>query len=55
MKILPQSAREIKSDFFGKKGFTLHTLLVYTKNANDFTLLNLEVLNHWSADPTQDA
>ena len=55
MKILPQSAREIKSDFFGKKGFTLHTLLVYTRKADDSTLLNLEVLDHWSADPTQDA
>ena len=55
MKILPQSAREVKSDFFGKKGFTLHTLLVYTKKDDDSTSLNLEVLDHWSADPTQDA
>lgn len=55
MKILPQSAREVKSDFFGKKGFTLHTLLVYTKKDNNSTSLNLEVLDHWSADPTQDA
>lgn len=55
MKILPQSAREVKSDFFGKKGFTLHTLLVYTRNASDSTLLNLEVLDYWSADLTQDA
>jgi len=55
MKILPQSAREVKSDFFGKKGFTLHTLLVYTRKADDSTSLNLEVLDHWSTDPTQDA
>ena len=55
MKILPQSAREIKSDFFGKKGYTLHTLLVYTKKFDDPTSLNLEVLDHWSSDPTQDA
>lgn len=55
MKILPQSAREVKSDFFGKKGYTLHTLLVYTKNSNDSTSLNIEALDHWSADPTQDA
>lgn len=55
MKILPQSAREVKSDFFGKKGFTLHTLLVYTKKSNDSTSLNIEAMDHWSADPTQDA
>ena len=30
MKILPQSAREVKSDFFGKKGLTLHTLLEHS-------------------------
>lgn len=55
MKILPQSAREVKSDFFGKKGYTLHTLLVYTRKSDDSTSLNLEVLDHWSSDPTQDA
>lgn len=55
MKILPQSAREVKSDFFGKKGLTLHTLLVYTKKSNDSTSLNIEAMDHWSADPTQDA
>ena len=55
MKILPQSAREVKSDFFGKKGYTLHTLLVYTKKPDDPTSLNIEVLDHWSSDPTQDA
>ena len=54
MKILPQSAREVKKDFFGKKGFTLHTLLVYTKQANS-TSLNVEAFDHWSDDPIQDA
>ena len=32
MKILPKSARETKSAFFGKKGWSLHSILVYTKN-----------------------
>ncbi len=54
MKILPQSAWEVKSDFFEKKGFTLYILFVYTKKSNNFTILNLEVLDHWSANLTQD-
>ena len=31
MKILPKSACETKQDFFGKKGWTLHSALVYTR------------------------
>ena len=31
MKILPKSARETKAEFFGKKGWTLHSILMYTK------------------------
>ncbi|RHZ80645.1 hypothetical protein Glove_134g145 [Diversispora epigaea] len=52
MKILPKSAREVKSDFFGKSGWTLHSMLVYTKK-ND----NLEIcaFDHWSSDTVQDA
>ncbi|UZO23638.1 uncharacterized protein OCT59_015970 [Rhizophagus irregularis] len=33
MKILPKSARETKAEFFGKKGWTLHTILMYTKKS----------------------
>jgi hypothetical protein len=30
MRVLPQSARETKQDFFGKRGWTLHTILITT-------------------------
>ena len=32
MKILSQSSRETKTEFFGKRGWSLHSVLVYTKN-----------------------
>ena len=32
MKILPRTSRETKQEFFGKKGWALHTVLVYTKS-----------------------
>ncbi|CAB4492779.1 unnamed protein product [Rhizophagus irregularis] len=32
MRILPHTARETKSQFFGKRGWTLHSSLVYTKD-----------------------
>ena len=35
MGILPYSARETKSQFFGKRRWTLHSLLVYTKDAKN--------------------
>ncbi|RIB00827.1 hypothetical protein C2G38_2232810, partial [Gigaspora rosea] len=38
MKILPKSARETKQDFFGKKGWTLHSILIYTRLYNNTTL-----------------
>jgi hypothetical protein len=31
MRILPKSACEIKEEFFGKRGWTLYTILVFTK------------------------
>ena len=31
MRILPQTARETKSEFFGKRRWTLHSVLVYRK------------------------
>ena len=33
MKILPKSARETKSAFFGKKGWALHSIFVYTRKS----------------------
>ncbi|RHZ54903.1 hypothetical protein Glove_421g102 [Diversispora epigaea] len=54
MRILPQSAREIKSQFFGKRGWTLHSSLVYTKNISN-NELDIQVFDHWSDDTGQDA
>src|SRR4051794_7520401 len=38
MRILPQSACETKEQFFGKRGWTLHTILIFTKKENDMKL-----------------
>ncbi|RIB12060.1 hypothetical protein C2G38_2201736 [Gigaspora rosea] len=40
MRILPQSARETKPEFFGKRSWTLHSVLIYTKNAETNNLSN---------------
>jgi len=53
MKILPKSARETKNAFFGKKGWTLHSTLVYTRKSD--RQLDVQAYDHWSADPCQDA
>ncbi|PKK56452.1 hypothetical protein RhiirC2_721853 [Rhizophagus irregularis] len=45
MKVLPKTAREIKQEFFGKKGWALHTVLLYTKPKD--TLLKLGVYNRY--------
>ena len=52
MRILPKSARETKEEFFGKRGWTLHTILVFTKQ-ND-TNLDVYAFDHWSTDTKQD-
>jgi hypothetical protein len=54
MRILPQSSRETKAAFFGKRGWTLHSVLVYTKNEDKITH-NVEAFDHWSNDTKQDA
>ena len=54
MKILPKTSRETKQDFFGKKGWTLHTVLLYTKS-NESSEINVEAIDHWSTDARQDA
>jgi hypothetical protein len=53
MRILPKSARETKEEFFGKKGWTLHSILLYTKNQED--TLEINAYDHWSNDTKQDA
>ncbi|GES86464.1 hypothetical protein GLOIN_2v1767687 [Rhizophagus clarus] len=53
MKILPKTARETKSDWFGKKGWTLHSVLVYTKTPNSIKL-QVQAFDHWSPDTRQD-
>ncbi|GBB86223.1 hypothetical protein RclHR1_12660003 [Rhizophagus clarus] len=54
MRILPQTSRETKSEFFGKRGWTLHLVLVYQK-IKDTQTLNIEAFDHWSDDTKQDA
>jgi hypothetical protein len=54
MKILPKSSRETKSSFFGKKGWALHSILVYTRKSEGHQL-NIQAYDHWSADTCQDA
>ncbi|RHZ54770.1 hypothetical protein Glove_423g82 [Diversispora epigaea] len=53
MRILPKSARETKEQFFGKRGWTLHTILVFTKKDN--SLLDVQAYDHWSTDTKQNA
>ncbi|RHZ89316.1 hypothetical protein Glove_16g30 [Diversispora epigaea] len=54
MRILSKSARETKSEFFGKKEWTLHSILIYTKQESD-EKLNIVAFDHWSTDTKQDA
>ena len=53
MKILPRKARETKNEFFGKRGWSLHSVLVYTKDVTNGKL-NVEVFDYWSDDTWQD-
>lgn len=52
MRILPRTAREKKEEFFGKRGWTLHTILVFTKNN---IAIDVQAFDHWSTDTKQDA
>lgn len=45
MKILPKTARETKQDWFGKKGWSLHSILVYTTQSNS-TRLRIQAFDH---------
>ncbi|RIB13654.1 hypothetical protein C2G38_2197242 [Gigaspora rosea] len=56
MRILPESAHKTKREFFRKRGWTLHTILVFTKIKKDNQLqLDVKAYNHWSTDIKQDA
>lgn len=55
MKVLPRSSRETKQGFFGKEGWTLHTILVITKSSDIGDKLNIRASDHWSDDNKQDA
>ncbi|CAB4490382.1 hypothetical protein RhiirA5_471556 [Rhizophagus irregularis] len=50
MKVLPKSAREIKEQFFGKKGWTLHSVLVYTRKENSLEL-DIQAHNLTASNP----
>ncbi|CAG8827519.1 18219_t:CDS:1, partial [Racocetra persica] len=54
MKILPKSARETKQDWFGKNGWTLYSVLVYTIYSS-LTKLKVQAFDHWSTDMRQDS
>jgi hypothetical protein len=54
MRILPQSTRETRTEFFGKREWSFHSVLVYTKNMEQ-NQLNIQVFDHWSDDTHQDA
>ncbi|UZO10793.1 uncharacterized protein OCT59_002371 [Rhizophagus irregularis] len=53
MKILPKKARETKNEWFGKREWTLHSVLVYTKNLENNNL-EVQAFDHWSGDTWQD-
>ncbi|RHZ80994.1 hypothetical protein Glove_130g138 [Diversispora epigaea] len=52
MRILSATARETKS---GKRGWTLHTTLVFRKDKNNNEKLDIQAYDHWSSDTKQDA
>ena len=53
MRILSQSARETKPEFFGKHRQTLHFVLIYTKNG-ETNKPDIQAFDHWSGDTKQD-
>ncbi|GBC03511.1 hypothetical protein RclHR1_05170001 [Rhizophagus clarus] len=53
MKVLPQTARETNQDFYSKKEWSLHSVLVYVKSNN--SQIRIEAFDHWSCNAKQDA
>ena len=54
MWILPKRIWEIKQDFYAKRRWVLHTVLVYSKN-QESNELEIQAFDHWSNDNKQDA
>ena len=54
MRILPKTACKIKQEYFEKRGWTLYTILIYTKQQGQKNL-NVSAYDHWSSDIKQDA
>ncbi|RHZ81982.1 hypothetical protein Glove_115g1 [Diversispora epigaea] len=54
MRINPKKAKETKDEWFGKRGWTLHSILLYTKN-QDTNNIDINAFDHWSGDTKQDA
>ncbi|RIB06517.1 hypothetical protein C2G38_2216835 [Gigaspora rosea] len=44
---------QMKSEFFGKRRWTLHSVFIYTQNAKTSNL-DVQAYNHWSNDTKQD-
>ncbi|RGB24287.1 hypothetical protein C1646_773318 [Rhizophagus diaphanus] len=53
MRILPRFTWETKAEFFGKCGWILHTILVFTKK-KDCKELDVRTYDYWSTDTKQD-
>ncbi|GBB99617.1 hypothetical protein RclHR1_35820001 [Rhizophagus clarus] len=47
-------AHQMRKQFFGKKGWTFHSVLVYTRKEDSFEL-DIQPYDHWSNDPHQNA
>ena len=54
MRINPKKARETKDEWFSKREWTLHSILLYTRCQNTNNL-NINAFDHWSGDTKQDA
>ncbi len=54
MRINPKKAKKIKDEWFGKYGWTLHFVLLYTKDQNTNNI-NINAFDHWSRNTKQDA
>ncbi|RHZ68621.1 hypothetical protein Glove_294g79 [Diversispora epigaea] len=54
MKILLQTVLKTKQEWFGKCDWTMHSILMYTKDMEN-NQLNIQAFDHWSDDTKQDA
>ena len=54
IRILLKRIQETKQDFYAKRGWALHTVLIYFKN-KESNELEIQAFDHWSNDNRQDA